>query len=372
MSASAILSGRGWRFGKRSARAPGHPPALAQLAVGLKGKLPPEDQAEIERLLAEPGMPADERWQLELGLAQALDGKGEFDRAAALSIEAHALFLGELKRQGRVYDPGAHHAVVSKMIATFTAGHFARVRGFGADSERPVFVIGMHRSGTSLVEQVLASHPRVFGAGELPLARNALELLPVLTRRSGHPLDCVEHLDREGARRLANRYLEILADFNASADRIVDKLPDNTVQLGLIATIFPRAKIIHCRRDLRDVALSCWMTNLSEMPWACAADHIAGRIHEYQRLMEHWRRVLPIDMFELDYETLVNDFEPTARELLAWCGLDWDPACLEFHQARRPSGRPARPRFGSRYTGARWGGGSITRSHWRRCLPSST
>jgi Flp pilus assembly protein TadD len=320
---------------------PGHPTALARLATGLRGKLPEDDRAEIRRLLADPGLPDHLRWPLQSGLAQVLDATGQFDRAAELSIDANALMLAQLRRQGRAYDPRRHQALVSQVILTFTREYFARVRGFGLDSERPVFIVGMPRSGTSLTEQVLASHPRVFGAGELWLARDTLESVPAAVRRSGDPLECIRHLDREAVGHLARGYLEKLRAFHASADRIVDKLPDNTFHLGFIATLFPRAKIIHCRRDMRDVALSCWMTTLANISWSCDPEFIAGRIHEYRRIMEHWRRVLPIAMFELDYETLVEDLEGTARQLVAWCGLEWDARCLEFHKTERPVRSPS-------------------------------
>jgi hypothetical protein len=108
------------------------------------------------------------------------------------------------------------------------------------------------------------------------------------------------------------------------------------VYLGLIATLLPRAKLIHCRRDVRDVALSCWMTNFLEVRWACDPDQIARRIDEHSRLIEHWRRVLPLPMLEVDYEALVADLETNARAIVEWCGLEWDPACLEFHMTSRP------------------------------------
>ena len=113
-------------------------------------------------------------------------------------------------------------------------------------------------------------------------------------------------------------------------------MPDNTIYLGLIATLFPRAKLILCRRDVRDVALSCWMTNFRDVRWACDPDQIAARIEEHERLMEHWRRVLPVPMLEVDYEAMVTDIEKWARAIVAWCGLEWEPACLEFHKTRRP------------------------------------
>ena len=113
-------------------------------------------------------------------------------------------------------------------------------------------------------------------------------------------------------------------------------MPDNYLFLGLLASLFPRAKFIHCRRDLRDVAVSCWMTHFREVRWANDQQHIASRFHEYQRMMEHWRKVLPVPLLEVDYEETVADLEGVARKLVAWCGLEWEPGCLEFHQAKRP------------------------------------
>jgi tetratricopeptide (TPR) repeat protein len=320
---------------------PNDPLALSRLATALKGKLPAEDQARIEQVLAGPPLPAEQCGQLQLGLAHVLDAKGEYDRAASWSIEANALIRADVARRRRVYNPRDHSKFVSRIIDAFTPEYFARVRGFGLPTERPVFVVGMPRSGTSLTEQVISSHPRVFGAGELWLAQDAFEGLVAATNRQAEPIDCLAYLDREIATRLAQRHLDKLAALNDTADRVVDKLPDNTIFLGMIATLFPRAKLIHVRRDVRDIALSCWMTNFAHVRWASDFDHIAARIRGYNRIMEHWRRVLPVPIFEFDYETLVTDLEGTARQLIAWCGLEWDPACLEFHRTDRPVRSPS-------------------------------
>jgi hypothetical protein len=122
----------------------------------------------------------------------------------------------------------------------------------------------------------------------------------------------------------------------AGAERVVDKMPENYLYLGLIATLFPRARIIHCRRDLRDVAVSCWMTNFRHILWAGDPGHIASRFREYRRLMDHWRAVLPVEVFEVSYEETVADLEGVARRLVAWCGLEWQDGCLAFHKTARP------------------------------------
>jgi hypothetical protein len=130
--------------------------------------------------------------------------------------------------------------------------------------------------------------------------------------------------------------LERLRVFSRSALRIVDKMPENYVYLGLLAALFPRAKLIHCRRDLRDVAVSCWMTPFREVRWANSQEHIASRFRVYRQIMEHWRQVLPVPLLDVDYEETVADLEGVARRLVGWCGLEWDPKCLEFHRTKRP------------------------------------
>jgi len=143
-------------------------------------------------------------------------------------------------------------------------------------------------------------------------------------------------LDRPTARQLAARHLEKLRALSRTALRIVDKMPDNYLYLGLLASLFPRAKLLHCRRDLREVVVTCWMTHFREVRWANDRQHLASRFHAYQRIMEHWRQVLPTPLLEVDYEETVADLEGVARKLVAWCGLTWQPSCLEFHRTQRP------------------------------------
>jgi tetratricopeptide (TPR) repeat protein len=317
-------------------REPGHAWALGRLATRLRAKLPAADEAAIERLLIDPRLTGQPRSELLFGLAQALDERGEFDRAALLSIEANSLQRDQFGQCGVAYDHEAHHRFIDRLIEVFTPAFFERVQGFGLETRRPVFIVGLPRSGTSLTEQILASHSRVFGAGELTLTKRVFETIPGAIEQGGMPFDLLESIDRQTSRRLADRYLMELAAVDDSADRIVDKMPDNTVYLGLIAMLFPDAPLILCRRDVRDVALSCWMTNFMQVRWACDPDEIALRFEEHERLMEHWRQVLPVPLLEVQYEELVANVERGARALVAWCGLDWEPACLEFHKTRRP------------------------------------
>ncbi len=317
-------------------RDPGHAAAYSLMATLLRGRLPPEDLQAMRLLLGRPHLAPGKRLALHFGIAHALDATGAYAEAAEHLRRANALCLALWQKQGMSYEPRAHSRFVDDLIGAFTPEFFARVRGFGLDTEVPVFIVGLPRSGTTLTEQILASHSRVHGAGELTCARDSFEALPGVLNRDGTPVEALAHLGREATRQLAEWHLARLRELNASALRVVDKMPDNYLYLGLLGTLFPRARFIHCRRDLRDVAVSCWMTNFRHIRWAADPEHIAVRFRDYRRLMDHWRAVRPVELFEVDYEETVSDLEGVARRLVAWCGLDWEPACLAFHKTSRP------------------------------------
>jgi tetratricopeptide (TPR) repeat protein len=307
--------------------------AYGALATLLRSKLPDDDLGAMRRLLADPDLPDDRRAALHFGLAQVLDARGAYDAAAESLQEANALALATLRKRGQGYDPAVHARFVGGMIAACSPDFFERAGGFGVNSERPIFIVGLPRSGTTVIEQILASHSQVFGAGELRYGREDFEALAPENDRA---LEALARLDPATARRIATQHLEQLRELNADRPRLVDKMPDNYLYLGLLAVLFPRAKFIHCRRDLRDNAVSCWMTNFRSIRWGNDPEHIAARFAEYRHIMEHWRRVLPFPLLEVDYEETVADLEGVARRLVDWCGLDWEPACLNFHDGQRP------------------------------------
>jgi tetratricopeptide (TPR) repeat protein len=310
--------------------------AHARLATLLRGRLPDADLAALEERLADPQVRGEPRANLLFGLAQVLDSRGDYARAAECLGEANALALDQARRRHRDYDPAQHEQFVDNMLQASDAAFFARTAGGGVDGRRPVFVFGLPRSGTTLIEQVLASHSRVRGAGELVLVRRSFEAIPTALGRPEGPVHCLPHLDAAGVRRLAEQHLRWLDGHDgAAAERVVDKMPDNYVYLGLLAAMFPGAVLIHCRRDLRDVAVSCWMTNFRSIRWANDPDHIATRFAQYRRVMDHWRAVLPLPIHDVDYAETVSDLEGVARRLVAACGLGWEPACLDFHRTRR-------------------------------------
>ena len=321
-----------------------HDPRFAfahyKLAELLGGKLPPQDLAAQRRLL-EQGAGSREQGAHDrhATVVPALRSRpspgcaGRVRRGRPAPCRGQRPATGRLAQRGKEYDPTAHESLISRTKAICGPEFFQWVRDFGSESELPVFVVGLPRSGTTLVEQILAGHPQVYGAGEIKLAHDTMA---ALGGQGADPVKGLRQLDRETVRRLAAQHLERLRELDRTALRIVDKMPDNYMFLGLLACLFPRAKLIHCRRDLRDTAVSCWMTQFQEVRWANDQRHIVSRFHEYQRIMAHWREVLPVPLLEIDYEETVTDLEAVARRLVGWCGLEWEPACLEFQQVKRP------------------------------------
>ncbi len=308
----------------------------ARLATLLRSKLPEADLAALEERLKDEQLLENPRARLLFALAHALDGKGEYARAAECLRESNALSM-ETNRTRKDYSPADHEKFVDGLIRSFDREFFTRLSGGGLPSRRPVFVFGLPRSGTTLVEQVLASHSQVHGAGELRLARRSFEGIPGVLGPLGAPRDCVTYLDGEAVIKLAETHLERLAAIDGGRfSRVVDKMPDNYMYIGMLAVMFPRATFVHCRRDLRDIAVSCWMTDFRSIRWSNDQANIAERFRQYRRVMNHWKEVLPAQVFEVNYEDTVTDLEKTARGLIDACGLSWEPGCLEFHRTERP------------------------------------
>ncbi len=238
------------------------------------------------------------------------------------------------KRRLVRFDADHYRAWVARIREVFTAAFFAERAGLGEPSERPVFVVGMPRSGTTLVEQILASHPAVFGAGEL---RGIFESVCALEDRAGAAYPgFVPALDEAAIRGAARRYLDALRSVDADAPRVTDKMPTNFFHLGFIALMFPGARIIHCRRDAMDTCLSNFVQLFREGHYyAYDLGDIAAYYRGYQGIMAHWREVLPIPMHEIQYEALVEDQERISRELIDYMGLEWDARCLDFHRSDR-------------------------------------
>jgi tetratricopeptide (TPR) repeat protein len=311
--------------------------ALWRLAINLKGNVLDSDFQAMQALLQAKYLPPANRAMLFFALAAVCDGRVLYSEAAAYLEQANMLQAAVKKAHGSTYDTQAHSRTIQRLSATFTAEYLALRRGWGDPDARPVFVVGLPRSGTTLTEQILASHPQVCGVGELNDLHRVFATLPELV---GQPaLDAFQALAvlKPGSAKAAARaYLSAIdAAAPTSALRVVDKMPDNFRLLGFIAVVFPCARVIVCTRDLRDIAISCWQTGFERNTWTNSWEHIAQRFADYQRMMEHWRLVKPLDWLEVSYEHLVHNLEADARRLIDFVGLEWNPACLEFHTTRR-------------------------------------
>jgi tetratricopeptide (TPR) repeat protein len=295
----------------------------------------PEDAGQLPRLLAladAKEMAPATRIGLVHAAARICEDLGRFDEAFAHVQKAKTLI-----RAGAQADAIA--TSVNRLIATFDSQLFAAKRGHGDPSARPVFVVGLPRAGANIVARLLAAHPQVAVAGELPrvvLLTAGMAEIMLLSRR--YP-EAVSELTPEAIRRLAARYLGQLEHTNGTAARIVDAMPTNFEHLGLIALLFPNARILHCRRDPLDVGISCY---LHDMPEGGAPLHDLGQIalfiREYQRLMAHWRALLPSPTHDIAYEDLAAEPEAVLRRLVDAIGLPWDDRCL----AATVEGSPAR------------------------------
>ncbi|MDX1606753.1 MAG: tetratricopeptide repeat protein, partial [Candidatus Competibacterales bacterium] len=253
--------------------------------------------ARLESLAHQPGLTPEQRCRLHFGLGRIHDRQDRFDRAFLHFAQGNRLRAGQ-----RSFDPAAHSDYIDSLIATLDDGFFRQRGDFGLADARPVFIVGMPRSGTTLVEQILSSHPQFYGAGEQDTLRQLVRELPARLDDRPFP-ECLQGLDTEVARDLARRYLDRLPRTALATRRIGDKLPGNYIRLGLIALLFPRARIIHCRRDPLDTCWSCYTQDFAHgHSYSHDLDHL-GRVYcDYQRLMAHWRRVLPLPILEFDYE----------------------------------------------------------------------
>ncbi len=308
---------------------------LGELAGHGCYSLTESDIQHMQDLLEKGRQSAQDASLLYFTLAAHWERVGSFDWAFPCYRRANDLKQQVYRQANRAFDPEKHRALIDRLIAVFTPQFVERVRAFGIDSEVPVFVVGMVRSGTSLVEQILASHPQVHGAGERKeIDQLATTLHEQLQAVEVYPA-CVDRLDPGTARSLAYGYLQRLARQAGTASRIVDKMPHNYLHLGLISILFPRARIVHCQRDPLDVCASAYFQNFKWLPHTASLDDIAFYHQQYARLMEHWRRVLPLPIHDVIYEDLVARTPAVSHELVAACGLGWDERCLSFYRNER-------------------------------------
>jgi tetratricopeptide (TPR) repeat protein len=332
----AVLEGRGehdaaWALLEPRIRGRATPPAIAYVYAGLshrKGRTA-DAEALLEDLLAWGRTSAPNRFLLHHALAGLHARAGDPDRAFSHYAEVHRL-------RALAFDLDAHRAWVDRVLAAFDAARMARLPRASNLSRLPVFIVGMPRSGTTLTEQIVASHPEAAGAGELSDVMRMVDGLPRGLGASVPWPDCAADLDRATLDRLAETYLATLRGRFPDALRVTDKMPQNFLHLGLIALLFPGARVVHCIRDPVDTCLSCYFQYFG-VGHAYAGDlrTLGLYYREYERLMAHWKSVLDLPILDLRYEDLVAHQEEKSRELIDFVGLKWDDRCLRFHETRR-------------------------------------
>jgi hypothetical protein len=278
----------------------------------------------VEALLAKP-LPLAQEIRLRYALGKYFDDLARYDEAFGTYRRANDL----TKRYRSSYDPRKLTRRVDRVIGSFDAAFLRQRQSEASASELPVFIIGMPRSGTSLTEQILASHPAVFGAGELPFWNRCFNAFEAAVLK-GESVPTMMSA-------MAHGYLERLRTFSETALRVVDKMPANFLYAGMIHAVFPRARIIHMQRHPLDTCLSIYFQNFFNMgAYANDLEHLAHYYREYVRITDYWRSLLPSSAFlEVPYEALVADQEGWTRRMLEFLGLPWDPRCLDFQDTDR-------------------------------------
>lgn len=308
---------------------PDHLPARFQFAQVRKVKAEDENLSALQSLALDEMSP-EKQIPLHFALGKCYDDLKQYDKAFP-----HYMAGCKLKRAKFDYDADATAKQFDELKQLFNKDYIDSLRGSGDPSATPIFVLGMPRSGTTLTEQILASHPDVFGAGELP------DILRVAHRKTKPETTTfpanLGHLDAAMLKTWGADYVAGLKERAPNAKHITDKMPANFFAVPLIHLMLPNAKIIHVNRNPVDTCLSCY-TRLFHRKQEHTYDLAElGRYYaDYARLMDHWRTVLPADAFlDIVYEDIVADQEKASRRLLDWCGLEWNDACLDFHKTER-------------------------------------
>jgi len=272
-------------------------------------------------------LPTEQRIDLHFALAQTYEWDGKIDRAFR-----HLLAGSALKRADISYDEAKTLAFLRSTEAAFGNPIMAHMHGCGNPSDRPVFIIGMPRSGSTLVEQMLAAHPEVVGAGEIGIMERIVpEVWPTIAASTLAEL-------RTEIRRIGERYLRETDGLAGTAVRLVDKSLNNFQVAPLLYVTLPNARLIHVRRNALDTCFSCFSTLFrgSALPFTYDLAELGRYYRAYVRMMERWLAFVPPDrLLTISYESLVDNFEEEARRIVAFCGLPWDPACLAFHAVPR-------------------------------------
>jgi tetratricopeptide (TPR) repeat protein len=294
--------------------------------------------AEMERRAADPETRAPSRVNFLFALGKAHEDRGDYE----LAWERYRAG-NEAQRASVSYDPVQTEVMNDRLLATYTAEFLASLAGSGNPDPAPVFILGLPRSGSTLLEQILSSHGQVEGTSELPyVGRVATSLNRNRADGVNYP-EAMRELRPENIRALGDDYLaQARMHRRTGAPRFIDKMPNNFPNVGLIALMLPNAKIIDARRHPLDACLSCWRQLFAKgQTFTYDLTEIGEYYLQYQRMMDHWAAALPGRVLTVQYEEVVSDFEPQVRRLLEFCDLPWEDACLRFYESERPVRTPS-------------------------------
>jgi tetratricopeptide (TPR) repeat protein len=313
--------------------APRHAPAHLNFAYMRRFTAGDPRLAALEKLAQDmAALDIDSQFTVHFALGKAFCDLGQHERSFRHLRDGNAL-----KRSQLAYDENEVLGLFKRIRTIFTPELMQQKKGWGDPSELPVFVVGMPRSGTTLLEQILASHSKVHGAGEI---ETFYQVLAKSTQRNGAAAfpDMVAAISPEALGELGSSYVSLIRAAAPDAKRVVNKLPLNFKYVGLIHLALPNARIIHVRRDAVDTCFSCFsLLFAGDQSFTYDQGELARYYRGYAALMDHWRSVLPPDvMIEVQYEDLVADLAGEAAAIVAHCGLPWEDACLAFHQTNRP------------------------------------
>jgi len=319
-------------------------PARGHAALINARRFPQDEETliRLEALARQPGLIGPVQPGLLLQLAAAWEKRKDYAKAFTLANEANAAMRAFLS-----YDPVAHRQGSARIRHAFSRSLYEHRRGIGNASTLPVFVLGMPRSGTTLIEQILAGHSQIHGAGELGVIPSTIARLERWERHTGsgrHYPDCVDDLSADVVAGITASLLKELRESvpeNASEVRhVVDKLPHNFENIGLIKLLFPNARIISVRRDPRDIAISNYFTDYAAkhggMGFAYDLQWIGEQLADHNLMMHHWNQLFPGEILDVRYEDVVSEPEREARRMLDYLGVQWEPQVLDTSELNRP------------------------------------
>jgi len=283
-------------------------------------------RAQLDR----PDLQGVPRRQILLLLGRSLERLGDYDGAFEAFGQGNAV-------DAQPFDCDQFARRVDDLIRVFAPEAISTLPHAEAGSDLPVFIASMPRAGSTLIEQIIHSHPQAHGAGELPHLAELARTLPETTGGDEPYPDCAAAAQPADLNRMARKYLDSIRQHNRRADRIADKSIANYFHIGLVTLLFPGARIIHVRRHPLDLCFSCYFSNLSPLthPYTTDLRNLGHYYRQYMRLMEHWRSLPQVNMLEIDYEAVVADLEGMSRRIIEFMDLDWDEKCLRFHEAKR-------------------------------------